>query len=440
MVTSLSRRIAATVVLIVVSFCARAASAQTPQEPVPAGHDMSHMLHGDADASGAPSMTRDGSGTSWLPDLSPMHAYHWQTGRWTWMGHVNLFVQSLKDAGPRGHDQTGSINWLMLMAQHPAAGGTLAFRGMVSAEGWTIAGCGYPDLLASGETCGREAIHDQQHPHDAFMELTASLDHPLHGAVRWRVYGGPAGEPALGPVAFPHRLSAASNPVAPISHHWLDSTHIAYGVVTGALYSTRWKADVSAFNGREPDENRTDMDFGPFDSYSGRFTWMPSRAWALQVSAGHLEEGEAADHAQPARDVDRVTASATYHRRFDPNGFWANTIAWGRNAEGGSATQSLLFESSVTLHARHVVFGRAEVGARPLHSLGFHGAGPEFTVAKLQGGYVRYLGAWGGLTPGAGVSVSSGIVPGSLRGIYGSRANAGIGVFVTLRPAEMRGH
>jgi hypothetical protein len=311
---------------------------------------------------------------------------------------------------------------------------------MVSAEPWTIGGCGYPDLLASGESCGKEAIHDQQHPHDAFMELSATYDHPVKGALRWQAYGGPVGEPALGPVAFPHRLSAMSNPLAPISHHWLDSTHIAFGVVTGGVFTFRWKAEASLFNGREPDEQRTDFDFGALDSYSARLWFLPSPGWALQVSAGHLEDGEAADHAQPAHDVDRMTASATYHRRFDPNGFWASTVAWGRNAEADSASQSLLFESSVTLHAMHVVFGRAEVGDRPIHSLGFHGSGPEFTVGKLQGGYVRYFGPWKGLTPGLGASASSGIVPESLRGIYGSRSNAGFGIFLTLRPAEMQGH
>ena len=70
-----------------------------------------------------------------------------------------------------------------------------------------------------------------------------------------------SGEPALGPVAFPHRVSAMPNPLAPITHHWFDATHIAYGVVTGGVYGNRWKAEASLFNGREPDENRTDFDF-----------------------------------------------------------------------------------------------------------------------------------------------------------------------------------
>jgi hypothetical protein len=127
---------------------------------------------------------------------------------------------------------------------------------MFSAEPWTVGRCGYPDLLASGEECRGEAIHDRQHPHDLPMELSAEYDAPIARDVRWQVYGGPSAEPALGPVAYPHRVSAMPNPIAPITHHWIDSTHVSFGVVTGGVYGTRWKAETSLFNGREPDDNR----------------------------------------------------------------------------------------------------------------------------------------------------------------------------------------
>ncbi|HEX7741236.1 MAG TPA: hypothetical protein VF442_02190, partial [Sphingobium sp.] len=181
-------------------------------------------------------MAREGSGTSWLPDASPMYMVHRQKGPWMLMAHANAFLQYLHESGDRGAHQTGSINWLMGMAERGVGRGHLELRGMLSAEPWTIRGCGYPDLLASGELCSGETIHDRQHPHDLFMELSAEYDRPLAGTTRLQLYGGPAAEPALGPVAYPHRISAMPNPIAPISHHWLDSTHVAFGVVTGGVY------------------------------------------------------------------------------------------------------------------------------------------------------------------------------------------------------------
>src|SRR5262245_57830396 len=171
------------------------------------------------------SMARHGSGTSWLPDASPIYARHQQKGPWMLMEQENVFLQFLHDSGDRGSDQAGSINWVMGMAGRNVGKGQLLLTGMLSLEPWTIRGCGYPDLLASGELCNGERIHDLQHPHDLPMEMAGEYDAPLRGTVRWQVYGGPAGEPALGPVAYPHRISAMPDPLAPVTHHWLDSTH-----------------------------------------------------------------------------------------------------------------------------------------------------------------------------------------------------------------------
>ena len=162
-----------------------------------------------------------------------------------------------------------------------------------------------------------EAIHDRQHPHDLFMELAAEYDRPLSGSLRWQVYGGFAGEPALGPVAYPHRISAMPNPLAPIAHHWLDATHITFGVLTAGVYNSRWKAEGSVFNGEEPDEHRWDIDLAPLDSFAGRLWFAPSSRVVLQVSAGHLTEAEPSHDAGGRVDVNRVTASATYHHQRD---------------------------------------------------------------------------------------------------------------------------
>ncbi|MEO8256257.1 MAG: hypothetical protein ABI868_02825 [Acidobacteriota bacterium] len=407
-----------------------AAAGEHQHEPRAAVHD-----HGGSAGSAA----RDGSGTAWQPDDTPMYAIHSQAGGWTLMIHGEAFLQHLRESGDRGSHQTGAINWLMGMADRPVGDGHLGLRGMISLEPWTIRGCGYPDLLATGEICRGETIHDRQHPHDLFMELVAEYDRPIGRGLRLQVYGGPVGEPALGPVAFPHRVSAMANPLAPITHHWLDATHIAYGVMTGGVYGNRWKAEASLFNGREPDEKRTGLEAGALDSWSGRFWFLPTRQWALQVSAGRLNQAEPG-HAGDARvDLDRMTASATYHRVFQPGSIWASTVGWGRNSErGGDGTQALFAETNVTVDRRDAWFGRFELAEKSAHDLDVDSL-DSFTVAKAQAGYTRYLPSWNGLQAGIGASVSTGAVPETLVPIYGKRLNWGVGVFMTLRPAEHQG-
>ncbi len=101
-----------------------------------------------------------------------------------------------------------------------------------------------------------------------------------------------------------------SNPIAPIGHHWLDATHITFGVITTGIHGWRrggpagppgWNVEASAFNGREPDENRTDFDLAALDSYSARFSLAPTPTTVLQVSAGRLNDAEA--RGGPARDT-----------------------------------------------------------------------------------------------------------------------------------------
>ena len=306
---------------------------------------------------------------------------------------------------------------------------------MISLEPATIGGCGYPDLLATGELCERDSIHDRQHQHDLLMEVAAEYDRPLRGNVRWQLYGGLAGEPALGPVAFPHRSSAMPNPIAPIGHHWLDATHITFGVVTTGVFTSRWKVEGSLFNGREPDENRWDIDLAALDSFSGRISFAPSASLVLQVSAGHLNDAEEGEGSLPPADVDRVTASLTYHRRAGAGSLWASTLAWGRNEEHNLASHAFLAESSVTVAERDVWFGRVEVGTKPAHDLHAHEFAGVMTVGKLQAGYTRYLASASGLRLGVGGLASLSFVPEALKPHYGRRANPGVGFFVTVRPA-----
>jgi hypothetical protein len=401
--------------------------------PVPSFAQDEHAHHAAAPAASS-FLSREGSGTAWVPDATPMFGVHRQARGWEVMLHGNAFLQFLYEGGEehRTSHQAGSINWFMAMARRSLGGGHLGLRAMASLEPLTIPGCGYPDLLATGETCDGDSIHDRQHPHDLFMELAVEYERPLTSTLRWQLYGGPAGEPALGPAAYPHRPSAMPNPLAPIAHHWLDATHITFGVVTGALSGQRWKIDASAFNGREPDEERWDLDLAAFKSYSGRVSFLPSERWALQVSAGHLAEAEAA-HGLARQDVDRVTASATYHQR---NGaaLSATTVAWGMNVEPEDTTQALLLETSLTRDGLSTWFGRAEIGGKPAHSLHVHESDAVFGVGKLQLGYTRYFTPRRSLQPGVGGSVSASF-PGALSERYGGRVVPGFGVFFTVRPA-----
>ena len=381
-------------------------------------------------------MAREGSGTSWLPDSSPMFMVHRHNGPWMLMAHDNAFLQYFHESGDRGAHQTGSVNWLMGMAERTAGPGQLAFRAMISLEPWTVRECGYPDLLASGELCDGQKIHDRQHPHDLFMEVSARYDAALARGVRWQIFGGPAAEPALGPAAYPHRVSAMPNPLAPMTHHWLDSTHVSFGVVTGGMYAKRWKVEASAFNGREPDENRKDFDLGALDSASGRVWFLPTANIALQVSAGHLKEAEAGEGLGPRHDVDKVTASATYGRTSQRS-MWATTAGWGRNSEEGVGTNALLVETNMTLDDRDTWFGRFEVAQKTAHDLGIAATQETFVVSKLQGGYVRYFSGGPRFKVGVGAAASAGIVPEALRPVYGARVNQGFAVFLTFRPTMM---
>lgn len=420
-----------------------AAQAQHEHQPPAEEPQPDHSQHEATGMTMFPA--REASGTAWLPDATPMYGIHRAAGEWQLMGHGASFVQFLHDSGERGHAQFASINWVMAMADRTLAGGRLGLRGMLSLEPWTIQGCGYPDLLATGERCDGEPIHDRQHQHDLLMEIAAEYDRPLAGAVRWQVYGGLAAEPALGPVAYPHRISAMPNLLAPITHHWLDATHITFGVVTGGLYGGRWKAEVSAFNGREPDEERTDLDLAPLDSVSGRVWFLPTANLAMQLSAGRLNDAEPGEDGDFRTDVTRVTASGTYHRLVGNEQIWATTAAWGRNEEDDHATNAFLIETNLTLADRDSWFGRFEIVGKTAHDLDLHASGladadgtKTFTVAKLQGGYTRSITTWKGLRSGLGASVSAGFVPSALQAVYGSRVNAGIGVYFTVRPSLMR--
>ena len=401
------------------------------QTPMPPGHD--HQMPAEESPLGI-DHARDGSGTSWLPDALPESGAMWRRGRVMLMLHGRAFLQYIDVGSDRGDRWSGSTNWLMGMAQTPLVGGQLQLRAMASAEPWTVGRCGYPNLLQTGELCRGNPLHDRQHPHDLFMELAARYRRAITGSLAVEVYGGFAGEPALGPTAFPHRRSAAPNPISPISHHWLDSTHISFGVATAGVYGRAWKAEGSIFNGREPNDRRHDISRAPLDSYSGRFWLLPSPHWAIQVSAGRLKES---DYLHFFQDVDRITASATHHRLIGDRAI-ATTVAWGQNRDASDSNSALVVESALELSTDGTVFGRAEVAGKNAHELDLphdhenmqHGA--TYRLVKVQAGYTRWLLIRGPLKAGAGGSAGVSILPAALKSGYGSRTAGEFSVFLTV--------
>ena len=397
-----------------------------------------------------PFLAREGSGTSWLPDETPMFALMRRWRGWDVMLHASVIAQVAAEDTTRhrtGGDarvQASSTNWGMAALRRPLAGGRVGVRAMLTAEPWTVGDCGFLNLLATGETCDGDTIHDRQHPHDALMELAADYSRPLGGDRRWHLYAAASGEPALGPGGFPHRLSAMANPGAPIGHHWLDATHVSFGVVTAGVSSRRWRAEASAFNGREPDERRAGLELAPLDSLAARLAVVPSSRLALQVSAGHLREAEAEPGTARSVDIRRVTASATYHRPAGGGAVWATTAAWGLNdadeAVAGlpvrRTTHAALVESAF-VESRQTWVLRAEVAGKPAHDLHAHEFGAAvFTVGKVAAGYTRYLAEWRGLTAGLGVVASAAVVPRALAPRYGGRVAPGAVVFAHVRPVR----
>src|ERR1700730_8936775 len=248
------------------------------------------------------------SGTSMNPLAWPMPMLMQRKASWTLMFMGQAFLVDTQQSGPRGGDKLYSTNWGMASAQHSLGQGQLMFDVMLSLEPATVTNRSYPLLFQTGETAYGRPLTDAQHPHDFVMGLGVHYVLPEGEHTLLDFYYGGVGDPALGPVAFPHRASASELPQAPIGHHWQDSTHIASNVATvGVKY--RWiKLEASGFHGAEPNENRWNIDWGGMDSYSGRLSVLPSKNWIAQISAGRLTKPEAAE----AGDVVRATASIHY--------------------------------------------------------------------------------------------------------------------------------
>jgi hypothetical protein len=327
-----------------------ASSGQMPNMPMP-GMQM------DMHSSQLPS-PHDSSGTSWQPASVPSYRWMWATGGWQWMAHGAIFVDYNQQGGPRGEGKAESVNWEMLMQQHRWGSGTILFREMFSAESLTSPHPGFPELFQTGETYHGEPLVDHQHPHNVFAELAAYYTLPVTHKIMWELYGGPSAEPALGPVMFLHRTSAADLPMAPLGHHLQDSTHTSFGVITTGFIIDRLKLEASAFNGHEPNEERWSIQLAPLTSWSTRAFIAPARNWTAQYSIGWLVHPEAIEPGNQWRE----TSSLGYNRPLEQDN-WATTFVWGRvhKLATGAHLNSYLLESTFDFHSRDSAFTRLEL-------------------------------------------------------------------------------
>lgn len=386
----------------------------------------------DSGALGSYPMNRDASGTSWQPDSTPHQGWHGSQDGWNLMAHG--FVNGIFDDqdGPRGDDKAFSSSMAMLMGQRKTGErGLWSLRGMISLDA-LMGARGYPLLFATGETAdGREHLVDRQHPHDLFMELATSYAYRFTKDSSVFLYAGLPGEPALGPTVFMHRFSGMDNPEAPITHHWLDSTHVTFGVVTLGVAHGPWKVEASGFNGREPNQHRYDIETPKLDSASTRLTYNPDPNWSMQASWGYLHSPE---QLAPQVEENRLTASATYNLPFEANN-WASTFAWGRKMnDPGQTLDGFLLESSLTLDGKHTFFGRAERAdeSELFDEHDENHAHQVETVNKFSIGYVRDFRIAEHLSFGAGGLVSRYAIPDGMKDSYGKNLTSYM-LFVRLK-------
>jgi hypothetical protein len=392
---------------------------------------------------------RESSGTSWQPEASTVHGLAWTANAWHFTLHGEAAVVATNEAGPRGDEGTFSTNHVMLNGRRLAGKGVVSVRSM-----WTFEPAmgrrGYPLLFQTGETAdGVNGLVDRQHPHDLPMELAVTYSHPV-GSSYGFVYAAAVGEPALGPPAYMHRASASLLPIAPMSHHWLDSTHVTFGVITGGFVAQRRvKIEGSIFRGREPDQDRWGFEKPRFDSYSLRVSVNPAPALALQASVGVLEEPE---QIHPGVDASRLTASLLYTGRLLGAQF-DSTLAWGRNGHSrsvstlpgtphahivpGQITHALLGEASLRFPGRHGIVFRIERARKDeLFDLTDPRHTDLFPVFRFTTGYSFDGVHLPGVRIGLGAALSAGHVPGEIREDYDGPGVSGL----TFLRINLEGH
>lgn len=390
---------------------------------------MEHMSHRMTGALGGYAMTRDASGTAWQPDASAHDGLHLMRGDWMIMVHGVLNGVYDRQQGPRGDEMGFASGMVMGMAKRTfASGDMLQLKAMLGPDP-LMGAKGYPLLLATGETAdGKTPLVDRQHPHDLFMELSGTYTHPLTDTDSVFLYAGLPGEPAFGPPAFMHRLSIMDSPEAPISHHWLDSSHITFGVLTAGYVHDDWKLEVSRFRGREPDEHRWDIESPKLDSTALRLSWNPTANWSIQASWADVKSPE---ELEPELNQRKWSASAIYTVPFGDAGWWSSTLAYGRRTSPDGDLGAWALESALKPNEPWTIFARAERVENDELLPGHHG--PAFTVGKASVGAVRDWPIAEHLSFGVGGLYAVNFVPSELASAYGRDTPSGAMAFVRLK-------
>ena len=376
------------------------------------------------------SANREGSGTAWQPDATPMYMRMLPSlggFELSLMGTVQAgFVNS---GGKRGDKAFFSNSMLMLMGRKEVGRGTIGFHLMTSVDPEINGQYGVPNLFQTGETANGKPLVDRQHPHNLYSELAVSYAHPIAKGLTGYVYGGPVGEPALGNVMFMHRSSGMEVPEAPIGHHWFDSTHISFGVATiGVVIESRWKLEASAFNGHEPGENRYQLGPIALNSAAGRLSYNSGREWSFSASHGFLDSPEALS---PGVSEHRTTASAAYGHAFANGDSISATATWGQN-NGGSRSNGYLGEATYN-RGPNAIFARYEQVEKD--ELANVPAG-NYKIDKLLFGNVHTFLKRDGFDYGFGLYAGVYQFPSSLNPFYG-KSPVTLGVFIRLRPTQM---
>ena len=385
-------------------------------------------------------MNRNGSGTGWLPDESPMNGYMLHTGKWMLMFHGSVFLRytstDITHEGTKGLSKWDAPNWFMGMAQRRVGENGLVKLGlMLSLDRLTEGGDGYPLLFQSGETWEGKPLVNRQHPHDLFAELSVGYTQRLSKDIDITGYFGYPGEPALGPVAFMHRVSSSNNPDAPLSHHWQDASHITFGVTTLGLRYKIFRLEGSAFNGSEPDEERWGFDKIKLNSYSYRLSVNPSKNFALQFSQGFIKSPEALE---PGVDVTRTTASVIHSHNFTSMRNINTTFAWGYNDKGhGHAEHSFLLESNLQFN-KLGVYGRYEFVQKDPDELYLEGFehDTKFNINAVTLGTNYRVFQFSNTNISLGIQGSLYFTPKDLQPIYGKNPISAQ-IYIKLNPADM---